>query len=103
MQKNSKLRQFGEYDKLGVCIPCYQETKFDIKKFLSQQLQINNIQLLDSQSIGKLIVPDDNGYPILEENSKVSDEIIRCLPVNSYDIEISNQGIVKFHYAEGVV
>ena len=48
--KNSKLRQFGEYDKLAICIPCYQETKFDIKKFLSQQLQINNIQLLDSQS-----------------------------------------------------
>jgi DNA polymerase-3 subunit delta len=48
--KNSKLRQFGEYDKLGVCIPCYQETKFDIKKFLLQQLQINNIQLSDSQS-----------------------------------------------------
>ncbi|NBV40186.1 MAG: hypothetical protein EBR80_03215, partial [Proteobacteria bacterium] len=48
--KNSKLRQFGEYDKLTICIPCYQETKFDIKKFLTQQLQINNIQLLDSQS-----------------------------------------------------
>ena len=32
--KNSKLRQFGEYDKLAICIPCYQETKFDIKKFL---------------------------------------------------------------------
>jgi DNA polymerase-3 subunit delta len=48
--KNSKLRQFGEYDKLAICIPCYQETKFDIKKFLSQQLQINNIQLTDSQS-----------------------------------------------------
>ena len=48
--KNSKLRQFGEYDKLAICIPCYQETKFDIKKFLTQQLQINNIQLSDSQS-----------------------------------------------------
>ena len=48
--KNSKLRQFGEYDKLTICIPCYQETKFDIKKFLTQQLQINNIQLSDSQS-----------------------------------------------------
>ncbi len=32
--KNSKLRQFGEYDKLAICIPCYQETKFDIKNFL---------------------------------------------------------------------
>jgi DNA polymerase-3 subunit delta len=48
--KNSKLRQFGEYDKLAICIPCYQETKFDIKKFLAQQTQINNIQLSDAQS-----------------------------------------------------
>jgi DNA polymerase-3 subunit delta len=48
--KNSKLRQFGEYDKLAVCIPCYQETKLDIKKFLIQQLQLNNIQLSESQS-----------------------------------------------------
>ena len=48
--KNSKLRQFGEYDELAICIPCYQETKFDIKKFFTQQLQINNIQLSDSQS-----------------------------------------------------
>jgi len=47
--KNSKLRQFGEYDKLAICIPCYQETKIDIKKFLIQQLQINNIQLSESQ------------------------------------------------------
>ena len=48
--KNSKLRQFGEYDKLAICTPCYQETKFDIKKFLAQQIQISNIQLSDSQS-----------------------------------------------------
>jgi DNA polymerase-3 subunit delta len=48
--KNSKLRQFGEYDRLAICVPCYQETKFDIKKFLTQQLQVNNIQLSDSQS-----------------------------------------------------
>ena len=48
--KNSKLRQFGEYDKLAICTPCYQETKFDIKKFLTQQTQINNIQLSDTQS-----------------------------------------------------
>jgi len=48
--KNSKLRQFGEYDKLAICIPCYQETKFDIKKFLTQQTQINNMQLSDTQS-----------------------------------------------------
>ena len=50
LPKNSKLRQFGEYDKLAICIACYQETKFDIKKFLIQQLHINNIQLSDSQS-----------------------------------------------------
>jgi DNA polymerase-3 subunit delta len=48
--KNSKLRQFGEYDKLAICIPCYQENKFDIKRFLAQQIQISNIQLSDSQS-----------------------------------------------------
>jgi DNA polymerase-3 subunit delta len=47
--KNSKLRQFGEYDKLAICIPCYQETKLDIKTFLKQQLQINNIQLSEKQ------------------------------------------------------
>ena len=47
--KNSKLRQFGEYDKLAVCIPCYQETKLDIIKFLTQQLQINKIQLSQKQ------------------------------------------------------
>jgi len=48
--KNSKLRQFGEYDKLAICIPCYQENKLDISKFLIQQLQIKNIQLSDSQN-----------------------------------------------------
>ena len=48
--KSSKLRQFGEYDKLSICVPCYQETKLDIKKFLIQQLQTNNIQLSDSQN-----------------------------------------------------
>ena len=48
--KNSKLRQFGEYDKLAICIPCYQENKSDIKKYLTQQLQINNIKLSDSQN-----------------------------------------------------
>ena len=50
LPKNSKLRQFGEYDKLAICIPCYQETKFDIKKFLIQQIHINNIKLSDFQS-----------------------------------------------------
>jgi DNA polymerase-3 subunit delta len=47
--KNSKLRQFGEYDKLAICIPCYQETKFDIKKFLLQLLQIDRTQLSETQ------------------------------------------------------
>jgi DNA polymerase III subunit delta len=47
--KNSKLRKFGEYDKLAVCIPCYQESKLDIIKFLAQQLQINKIQLSEKQ------------------------------------------------------
>jgi DNA polymerase-3 subunit delta len=47
--KNSKLRQLGEYDKLAVCIPCYQETKLDIIKFIAQQLQINKIQLSEKQ------------------------------------------------------
>ena len=47
--KNSKLRQFGEYDKLAICIPCYQETTLDIKRFLTQQLQINKVQLPEKQ------------------------------------------------------
>jgi DNA polymerase-3 subunit delta len=47
--KNSKLRQFGEYDKLAICIPCYQETKLDIKRFLTQELQINKSQLSETQ------------------------------------------------------
>jgi len=47
--KNSKLRQFGEYDKLAICIPCYQENVLDIKRFLTQQLQINKIQLPEKQ------------------------------------------------------
>jgi len=47
--KNSKLRQFGEYDKISLCIPCYQENKLDIKRFLMQQLQLNKIQLSEKQ------------------------------------------------------
>jgi DNA polymerase-3 subunit delta len=47
--RNSKLKQFGEYDKLAICVPCYQENIFDIKKFLTQQLQINEIQLAERQ------------------------------------------------------
>jgi DNA polymerase III subunit delta len=48
--KNSKLRQLGEFDKTAICIPCYQETKIDIKRFLTEQLQINKIQLSEKQS-----------------------------------------------------
>jgi len=47
--KNSKLRQFGEYDKLAICIPCYQETKLDIKRFLIQQIQTSKLQLSEAQ------------------------------------------------------
>jgi DNA polymerase-3 subunit delta len=47
--KNSKLRQFGEYDKLAICIPCYQETKLDMKKFLIQRMQISKLQLSEAQ------------------------------------------------------
>ena len=47
--KNSKLRQFGEYDKLAICVPCYQETKLDIKRFLNQQIQISKLQLSETQ------------------------------------------------------
>jgi DNA polymerase-3 subunit delta len=34
---------------LAICIPCYQETKLDIKTFLKHQLQINQIQLSETQ------------------------------------------------------
>jgi DNA polymerase-3 subunit delta len=83
--KNSKLRQFGEYDKLAICIPCYQETKFDIKKFLTQQLQINNIQLSDSQSeiiIGSSSLKRSKIKEIIEKinlyknSEKITDRII---------------------------
>ena len=47
--KNSKLRQFGEYDKLAICIPCYQENRLDIKKFFIQQIQKKKLQLSDTQ------------------------------------------------------
>ena len=49
LQKNSKLRQFGEYDKSSICIPCYRETKQDIKKFLIQQVQIDKLELTEDQ------------------------------------------------------
>jgi len=83
--KNSKLRQFSEYDKLAICIPCYQETKIDIMKFLTQQLQINKIQLTDKQmeiifnssslkrSKIKEVIEKLNLY---KNSNKVSDQII---------------------------
>ena len=83
--KNSKLRQFGEYDKLAICIPCYQETKFDIKKFLTQQLQVNNIQLSDSQSetiIGSSSLKRSKIKEVIEKinlykkSEKITDQII---------------------------
>ena len=49
LQKSSKLRLFGEYDKASICIPCYQETKFDIKKFLIQQVQMHKLELTENQ------------------------------------------------------
>ena len=49
LQKSSKLRQFAEYDKASLCIPCYQETKFDIKKFLLQHVQVNKLELSENQ------------------------------------------------------
>jgi DNA polymerase-3 subunit delta len=83
--KNSKLRQFGEYDKLVICVPCYQETKFDIKKFLTQQLQVNNIQLSDSQSetiIGSSSLKRSKIKEVIEKinlyknSEKITDQII---------------------------
>jgi DNA polymerase III subunit delta len=83
--KNSKLRQFGEYDKLAICIPCYHETKFDIKKFLAQQLQINNIQLSDSQIeiiIGSSSLKRSKIKEVIEKinlyknSEKITDQII---------------------------
>jgi DNA polymerase-3 subunit delta len=83
--KNSKLRQFGEYDKLAICIPCYQETKLDIKKFLTQQFQINNIQLSDSQSeiiINSSSLKRSKIKEVIEKlnlyknSSKITDQII---------------------------
>ena len=83
--KNSKLRQLGEYDKLAVCIPCYQETKLDIIKFLAQQLQINKIQLSEKQieiiinssslkrSKIKEVIEKINLY---KNSEKISDQVI---------------------------
>jgi DNA polymerase-3 subunit delta len=83
--KNSKLRQFGEYDKLAVCIPCYQETKLDIIKFLVQQLQINKIQLskkqieiiINSSSLKRSKIKEVIEKLNLYKNSeKISDQVI---------------------------
>jgi len=83
--KNSKLRQFGEYDKLAVCIPCYQETKIDIIKFLTLQLQINKIQLpekqieiiINSSSLKRSKIKEVIEKLNLYKNSKkISDQVI---------------------------
>ena len=83
--KNSKLRQFGEYDKLAVCIPCYQETKLDITRFLTQQLQINKIQLpekqieiiINSSSLKRSKIKEVIEKINLYKNSeKISDQVI---------------------------
>ena len=83
--KNSKLKQFGEYDKLAVCIPCYQETKIDITKFLTLQLQINKIQLpekqieiiINSSSLKRSKIKEVIEKLNLYKNSeKISDQVI---------------------------
>ncbi len=83
--KNSKLRQFGEYDKLALCIPCYQETRLDIKRFLTQQLEINKIQLnekqieiiINSASLKRSKIKEVIEKIYLYKNSeKISDQVI---------------------------
>lgn len=83
--KNSKLRQFGEYDKLAICIPCYQETKLDMTRFLAQQLQINKIQLpekqieiiINSSSLKRSKIKEVIEKLNLYKNSeKISDQVI---------------------------
>ena len=83
--KNSKLRQFGEYDKLAVCIPCYQETKLDIIKFLAQQLQINKIQLSEKQI--EIIINSSS-----LKRSKIK-EVIEKLNLYKNSKKISDQAI----------
>lgn len=83
--KNSKLRQFGEYDKLSVCIPCYQETKLDIIKFLVQQLQINKIQLSEKQI--EIIINSSS-----LKRSKIK-EVIEKLNLYKNSEKISDQAI----------
>jgi len=83
--KKSKLRQFGECDKLAVCIPCYQETKLDIIRFLTQELQLNKIQLsgkqieiiINSSSLKRSKIKEVIEKLNLYKNSeKISDQII---------------------------
>ena len=83
--KNSKLRQFGEYDKLAVCIPCYQETKLDIIRFLTQQLQINKIQLPEKQI--EIIINSSS-----LKRSKIK-EVIEKLNLYKNSEKISDQAI----------
>ena len=83
--KNSKLRQFGEYDKLAACIPCYQETKLDIIKFLAQQLQINKIQLSEKQI--EIIINSSS-----LKRSKIK-EVIEKLNLYKNSEKISDQAI----------
>jgi DNA polymerase-3 subunit delta len=83
--KNSKLRQFGEYDKLAVCIPCYHETKLDIIKFLAQQLQINKIQLSEKQI--EIIINSSS-----LKRSKIK-EVIEKLNLYKNSEKISDQAI----------
>ena len=85
LPKNSKLRQFGEYDKLSICIACYQETRFDIKKFLIQQLHINNIQLSDSQT--EIILTSSS-----LKRSKIK-EVLEKLNLYKYSEKITDQSI----------
>jgi DNA polymerase-3 subunit delta len=72
LQKNSKLRQFGEYDKTSICIPCYQETKFDIKKFLIQQIQIHKLELTENQIETILNFSSLKRYKIKEAVEKIN-------------------------------
>ena len=83
--KNSKLRQFGEYDKISICVPCYPETKIDIKKFLSKQLVLNKIELtekqmeiiINSSSLKRSSIKETIEKIKLYENSgKITDQII---------------------------
>ncbi len=83
--KNSKLRQFGEYDKLAVCIPCYQETKLDIIKFLAQHLQVNKIQLSKKQI--EIIINSSS-----LKRSKIK-EVIEKLNLYKNSEKISDQAI----------